>query len=186
MCVPASTWKAPSKSKQLVQWLSWNRREMRQWSIAELWLGTGGSGALAIRCSGLACWLALLSVLMLVILLSTFLFGHDMLELNTFYLVLVSLGIKYPLPNSSTTYQQQCAHTITGYNPLWDLRHCWHSPCHRVGLINMAEHACCSSYFCCACPVLQDLAIMGMGQAVLGEKNSSDGGVGAVLKCKRR
>lgn len=145
VCGPASTWKIPPKFKQLVQWLTCSRRGMRQWSIAELWLGMGGSGNLSIRCSSLAYPLALHFVLMMMILLSIFLFGHDMLEINAFYSVLVSLGIKYPLPISSTKHQQQCAHDITKYNPLWDLRHYWHSPCHSVGTINMAEHSRCSS-----------------------------------------
>lgn len=102
------------------------------------------------------------------VLLSTFLFVHDMLELNAFYLVLVSLAIKYPLPISSTKYQQQCVHNITKYNPLWDLRHYWHSPVSQCGYIY--GRTVVVQLFCCGCPVLQDLAIMGMRLAILGEK----------------
>lgn len=90
---------------------------------------------------------------MLMILLSTFLVG---LELKAFYLVLVSLVIKYPLPISSTKYQQQCAHNITEYNPLWDLGHCWHSLMSQCGCDIYGRTFTVQDFFY-ECPVLQDL-----------------------------
>lgn len=127
--MPAVTWKTPSKSKQLVQWLklTWNRREMRQWSIAKPWLRMGGSGTLqiAIRCSGFACRLAVQSVLMLMIVMSTFLLGHDMLELKCF---LFSTFLAQSINSSVHIIKLNITHCGTSGTT-------GTAPCHSMGII---------------------------------------------------